>query len=157
MRYIRLLAPLIVIALAGSCRTREDDPVAVAKAFIREARAEGCGRAYEYFTPEVQENARQASHRARRNQPYVTDHTLPARIFCSGYDDMLARSVRLTRRRGDTAYLSVTSATGTRFPIIPFLSDPYKETRTSLTLVKLPAGWRVTRPLLQVLDPRRPE
>ena len=151
------LAPLIVTALTVSCRARDDDPVAVAKAFIRETRAKGCGRAYEYFTPEVQENARQASHRARRNQPYVTDHTLPERIFCSGYDDMLARSVRLTTLRGDTAYLSVTSATGTRFPIIPFLSDPYKETGTTLTLVKLPAGWRVTRPLLQVLDPRRPE
>jgi hypothetical protein len=151
------LAPLIVIALAGSCRGGGDDPVAVAQAFISETRANGCGRAYEYFTPEVQENARQASHRARRNQPYVTDHTLPERIFCSGYDDMLARSVRLTTLRGDTAYLSVTSATGTRFPIIPFLTDRYKETTTTLTLVKLPAGWRVTRPLLRVLDPRRPE
>src|SRR5919199_1549196 len=157
MRYVRLLAPLMVVALGGSCRAREDDPVAVAKAFIRETRAGGCGRAYEYFTPEVQENARQASHRARRNQPYVTDDTRLERIFCSGYDDMLARSVRLTALRGDTAYLSVTSATGTRFPIIPFLSDPYKETRGTLTLVKLPAGWRVTQPLLQVLDPRRPE
>jgi polyketide cyclase/dehydrase/lipid transport protein len=155
--YRSCLAPLIVIALAGSCRAREADSVAVAKAFIREARTEGCGRAYEYFTPEVQENARQASHRARRNQPYLTDHTLPERIFCSGYDDMVPRSVRLMAVRGDTAYLSVTSATGTHFPIIPFLSDPYKETRTTLTLVKLPVGWRVTRPLLQVLDPRRPE
>lgn len=151
------LAPLIVIALAGACRGREDDPVAVAKAFIGETRASGCGRAFEYFTPAVQENARQASHRARRNQPYVTDHTLPERIFCSGYDDMLARTVRLTARRGDTAYLAVTSATGTHFPIIPFLSDPYKETRTTLTLVKLPAGWRVVRPLVRVLDERRPE
>lgn len=155
--YRSCLAPLIVIALAGSCRAREADSVAVAKAFIREARTKGCGRAYEYFTPEVQENARQASHRARRNQPYVTDHTLPERIFCSGYDDMVARTVRLLALRGDTAYLSVTSATGTHFPIIPFLSDPYKETRTTLTLVKLPVGWRVTRPLLQVVDPQRPE
>ena len=151
------LAPLIVIALAASCRERGDDPVAVAQAFIGETRAKGCGRAYEYFTPEVQENARQASHRARRNQPYVADHTLPERIFCSGYDDMLARSVRLETLRGDTAYLSVISATGTHFPIIPFLSDPYKETATTLTLVKLPVGWRVTRPLLQVFDPERPE
>jgi hypothetical protein len=151
------LAPLIVIGLAGSCRTREADPVSVAKAFIREARKDECGRAYEYFTPEVQENARQASHRARRNQPYLTNHTLPERIFCSGYDDMLPRSVRLTTLRGDTAYLSVTSATGTHFPIIPFLSDPYKETTTTLTLVKLAAGWRVTRPLVPVVDPRRPE
>lgn len=155
--YRSWLSPLIVIALAGSCRAREADPVAVAQAFIGETRAKGCGRAFEYFTPEVQENARQASHRARRNQPYVTDHTLPERIFCSGYDDMLARSVRLTTLRGDTAYLSVTSATGTHFPIIPFLTDPYKETTTTLTLVKLPAGWRVTRPLLRVVDPRRPE
>jgi hypothetical protein len=148
---------LILIALAGSCRARDDGPVAVARAFIGETRAKGCGRAFEYFTPEVQENARQASHRARRNQPYVTDHTLPERIFCSGYDDMLARTVRLTALRADTAYLSVTSASGTRFPVIPFLTDRYKETPTSLTLVKLPAGWRVTRPLVQVHDPRRPE
>lgn len=151
------VAPLIVIALAGSCRASEDDPVAVAKAFIRETRSDECGRAFEYFTPEVQENARQASHRARRNQPYLTDHTLPGRIFCSGYDEMLARSVRLTTLRGDTAFLSVTSATGTHFAIIPFLSDPYKETQTTLTLVKVPAGWRVTRPLWLVHDPRRPE
>lgn len=155
--YRSCLIPLIVIALTGSCRAREDDPVAVAKAFIRETRAQGCGRAFDYFTPEVQENARQASHKSRRNQPYVTDHTLPERIFCSGYEDMLPRSVRLISLRGDTAVLSVTSATGTRLPIIPFLSDPYKETSTTLTLVKLPAGWRVTHPLRQVMDPRRPE
>jgi hypothetical protein len=157
--YRTCLAPLIVIAFAASCRAREgeNDPVAIARAFIGETRSKGCGRAYVYFTPEVQENARQASHRARRNQPYLTDHTLPERIFCSGYGDMLARSVRLMTVRRDTAYLSVTSATGTHFPIIPFLSDPYKETKTTLTLVKLPAGWRVTRPLVQVADPRRPE
>lgn len=155
--YRARVIPLIVIALAGSCRVREDGPVAVAKAFIRETRAEGCGRSFEYFTPEVQENARQASHRARRNQPYVTDHTLPERIFCSGYDNMLPRSIRLTTLSGDTAHLSVTSATGTRFPIIPFLTDPYQETKTTLTLVQLPRGWRVTRPLVRVHDPRRPE
>lgn len=150
------LASLVVMAL-GSCRAREDDPVAVAQAFIRETRAQGCGRSFEYFTADVQENARQASHRARRNQSYLTDHTLPERIFCSAYGDMLPRSVRLTTLRGDTAQLSVTSASGTRFNIIPFLTSPYRETQTTLTLVKQPTGWRVTRPLVEVHDPRRPE
>jgi len=63
---------------------------------------------------------------------------LAERIFCAGDDDMLPRSVRLTALRIDTAYRPATSATGTRFPVIPFLSDPYKETPTTLTLVKRP-------------------
>lgn len=154
--YRNCLTPVIIIALSSSCRVREDDPVSIAKAFIRETRTEGCGRAFEYFTTEVQENARQASHRARRNQPYLTPHTLPERIFCSGYDNMLPRSVRLTALHGDSAELAVTSATGSHFPI-PFFSDPYKERQATLTLLKRPEGWRVTRPLVQVYDPRRPE
>jgi hypothetical protein len=155
---IRVRLSIAVGCVAGAaCGEQADDPAAVARAFIREARSDSCGRAYDYFTPEVQENARQASHRARRNAPYVTDHTRPERIFCSGYDDMLPRSVELATQRDDTAIVSVTSATGSRLAIIPFLSDPYKETKTTLTLVKLPVGWRVTRPLVQVVDPRRPE
>ena len=150
------LAALGIVALAASCRATEDGPVAVAEEFIREARAEGCGRAYEYFTPEVQENARQASHRARRNQPYLTDHTLPERIFCSGYESLLAGTLRIDSLRGDTAHLGVMSATGSHLPI-PFFSDPYKERPTTLTLVKLPVGWRVTRPLVRVANPDRPE
>jgi hypothetical protein len=160
-RFTRRIVPLS--RLVGSlvtftaCRTPADDPVTTARAFIREARSERCGSSFEYFTSDVQENARQASHKARRNVPYTTEHTLPEQIFCAGYAAMRPRTVRLDALRGDTADLSVTSSEGTHFAIIPFLSTPYKEWTSSLTLVNTAEGWRVTRPLMKVNDPRRPE
>ena len=147
----------MVLLAVLACGSAADNPVTVASAFIREARSEGCGRSFEYFALEVQENARQASHKARRNAPYTTEHTLPEQIFCAGYGAMKPRTVRLAALRGDTAELSVTSSEGTHFAIIPFLSTKYREWPSSLSLVRTSAGWRVTRPLQQVTDPRRPE
>jgi polyketide cyclase/dehydrase/lipid transport protein len=155
-RCIRNAIVRLLVVLAA-CRAPDADPVGVVQAFIREARSDSCGRSFEYFTPEVQENARQASHKARRNAPYTTEHTLPEQIFCSGYAAMRPRTVRLTSLRGDTADLSVTSSEGTHFAIIPFLSTRYREWPSAVTLVRIGQGWRITRPLMQVVDPRRPE
>jgi hypothetical protein len=140
-----------------ACRAPGDDPVTVARTFIREARSESCGRSFDYFTVEVQENARQASHKTRRNAPYTTDHSLPEQIFCAGYAAMKPRTVRLAAMRGDTAELAVTSSEGTHLALIPFLSTPYREWPSTLALVRTSAGWRVTRQLMRVTDPRRPE
>jgi hypothetical protein len=156
-RITRLSRVSASLVAALSCSGPVETPITTARAFIHEARSERCGRSFDYFTADVQENARQASHKARRNAPYTTDHTLPEQIFCSGYAAMKPRSVRLVALHGDTADLSVVSSEGTHFAIIPFLSTPYKEWRSMLTLVKTPAGWRVTRPLMQVSNPRRPE
>src|ERR1043166_589122 len=127
----RLFGVIVVVAACG--RSAGQDPVATAQGFIQEARAKNCGRSFDYFTPEVQENARQFSHKARRNQPYVTEHTLPEQIFCSGYSDMKPRTARVASTRGDTAILAVTSAEGTHWPLIPFLSTPYHDWASSLT------------------------
>jgi hypothetical protein len=150
------IVPVWLLLLA-SCSFDRDDPVAVAKEFIREARSEACGESLRFFTDEVQESAHTASREARRDQPFVTDNTLPGQIFCLQYRLMKPGSVSLVAQRGDTAQLHAVSSEGTRFLNIPFLSTPYKEWNSKLTLVKTDSGWRVTHPLLRVKGPRPDE
>lgn len=149
-RGTRLAAGLIALVACGEVG---DDPVAATRRFLSAVKRGDCDVAWTSFSQGTRENAVALVKKQVREAPYPMQQR-PEDLYCEGtYGDAKPRTARLVTATGETAVVSVLFAEGTHFPIIPFLSTPYREWWSELQLVRKAGRWKVERPRVEVGRP----
>jgi len=153
----RALAWLLAVATLAC--SEPDDPVHAGRKFIRLARRGECRNAFSLYTAASQRNLEAQSAKYRKNTPYQTDANEAWHLHCHVFANYVARTARETFRSGagDSAVITVMQRTGTRFPIIPFLTDPLKERDVTFSMIREDGAWKVAAPYVETEDPRRRE
>jgi hypothetical protein len=152
MRVASLVAVALILSACPDARPPNlSEPVGTVRTFLDAVSREDCDAAFALFSRATRENITAEVKRAAREATYESDLLVPARRYCRGtYGDIKTDSVMLKQETADDAVVEAVQASGTRFPIIPFLSDPYRESPTQLQLVREDGGWRIERQLARL-------
>lgn len=126
------------------------DPVDTVRALVRAVRRDQCERAWTYFSKATQSAITQESERAIQHAPHQAELFSPKNLYCKStyanrYESLLPRTAALSTLSGDTAAVSIAFASGSRLALIPFLSEPYRETPVTVHLLREDGWWKIDR------------
>lgn len=139
-------APFVLGVAIAACAAPANDPVSSAREVARLARGGKCEETWPHYTKKSQ---RVLEQRTKKEYGAVYTNVPPEKQFkpydweCGRFSGYLPRSMRELQRSGDTALIAVIWRTGTRFPIIPFLSSPLKDSPSQMQMALEDGAWKV--------------